>query len=462
MCLCVCLSGRHLSAALISEFDRGSGDGEGGDEGVGADADVDGDGAGHVEAEAGEREQKEAEGETQRRRGGAHTHKVNRRLAVEQRELTATALEADEAKEAVEADEKHDEDEDEDEAADEEERDQPVQSTGDDSGGQRQQRRSNGAREGIGATVGATGAAAKRSGGGRKKRPRYKLTLRPRQANKRSKASSGRHRHTTRRAGSSKQAHQEAEAESDAEQEEEEDVTLAEDEWEVEAVVDSRKDRRGHTEYRLKWKRVDEGEEEAEDGDEQSYQWVNAADCHCLELINDYLHRRQERQQQLPAVGRVVIELVDELESYQTAILIEDVTHIAHTALLAIDAATSGGLDNSGGLVEESDAVTVRVTEDGDDTAAEDEEEQGGDEHGNGRDSFDDDDEDPADSNVWTKPWPDATSSASASLASSASAFVRRSMSPMVTRVNAVLSAFHRAPADLSGKQPATSHELAE
>jgi len=213
----------------------------------------------------------------------------------------------------------------------------------------------------------------------------------------------------------------------------------------VEAVVDSRKDRRGRTEYRLKWKRVEDGKEEAEveveaEGEEQNYSWVAASACHCEELISEFEQRQQSQgQQQAPAVGAVLIELLEEVETYHT-ILIEDVT-----AIIAVDV-PGGDEELSAGVVEESDAVRFRVTEEGEEEEEEVEGEEGEEEEDRA------DRTQPAGIDASTDPSP-AVSSSSASLASSASSFVRRSVSPLVSRVSAVLSAFHKAPEDSDTKQ---------
>ena len=293
-------------------------------------------------------------------------------------------------------------------------------------------------------------SAADRTSGGRRKKQRSKLALPRRQADKKRRKTtntSNKRRGVDRLSSDLQQGHSHEGQDS----QEQEDETV-EDEWEVEAVVDSRKDRRGRKEYRLKWKRVEEdskeaGEEEAdgaeEGGDDQSYSWVQASDCHCDELIAEYerlrLQQRARRQQHAAPVG-VLIEVVEEVEveSYQTAILIEDVT-----AVSAIDGSLSMD-DSSGGVVEESEGVTGRVTEEGevDHSAGERAEQR----HGGY-------DKDEMVASAASSDSPPAASSATASLSSSASLFMRRSVSPMVNRVSAVLSAFHRAPTDSIAQQ---------
>ena len=83
-------------------------------------------------------------------------------------------------------------------------------------------------------------------------------------------------------------------AQSDGDEAPADDHTAAsDDEWEVEAVVDRRADRRGEVEYRLKWSRAD-GRRIAED---DSYAWVKASDCSCDELIAAFERRREAQQQ---------------------------------------------------------------------------------------------------------------------------------------------------------------------
>ena len=275
--------------------------------------------------------------------------------------------------------------------------------------------------------------------------------------------------------------------------------------WEVEAVVDSRKNRRGQVEYRLKWKRVEEAEEEnkseeaaeskeeeeaeeakeakeakgdeaeeddnEDEDDEQSYSWVRAVDCHCEELIAEFEQQQrregEDEQRQSGPVG-VLIELLDDDDAHHThtAILIEDVT-----ALIAIEPAADSQLaagvddgvgdDSSGGLVEESDAVIFRVTEDGE-GEDEDDDRYDGDESTSSGAPVDCSPAAAASSASASAPSTSSFPSSSSDFLSSASSFVRRSASPLVDRVQAVLSAFHRAPDDDNAKRHSAVDEQHE